>query len=296
MPVPDPLPLPNLKKTISRSNWTRNIVASVLEQGPIPEHIAFIMDGNRRFSRRHGMEYKQGHYLGGVALEQASFLFYMDSSNVVANILLRILAACFDVGVKALTVNAFSIENFKRPAEQVDGIWSIIREMSRSDSSLQYLLRSSGARLQVVGRLDLVLDDIRKLIEEAVDATQNATKASFNLCVAYTSRDEITRAVRRSVVDYYNTTKTELFDLEQSITSQMLSDRMDTAGNPPVDVLVRTSGVYRLSDFLLWQCHQDTDIHILDTLWPEFELYDLWIVILRWQRKVVAAKGAQPKL
>ncbi|KAJ5539639.1 dehydrodolichyl diphosphate syntase complex subunit SPAC4D7.04c, partial [Penicillium frequentans] len=261
------MPLPNLKKTISSSNWTQKIATSVLEQGPIPKHIAFIMDGNRRFSRRHGIEIKEGHLLGGVALERAT---------------------CYDVGVETVTVYAFSIENFKRPTEQVDAIWSILREMTKIDSTLRALLRSCGARLGVLGRLDLLPEDVRESIEEMVDDAQNRTQKVFNVCVAYTSQDEMTRAVRRSVTDYYQARTTGRLSSDQYITSEMLTDRMDTAKDLPVDLLVRTSGVYRLSDFLLWQCHQDTDIQIMDILWPDLEFYDLWVVILRWQRKAIA--------
>lgn len=187
-----------------------------------------------------------------------------------------------------MTVYAFSIENFKRPTEQVDAIWSILRDMTKIDSTLRALLKSCGARLGVLGRLDLLPEDVRQSVEEMADEAQNRTQKVFNVCVAYTSQDEMTRAVRRSVTDYYQARTTGTLSSDQCITSQMLTDRMDTARDLPVDLLVRTSGVYRLSDFLLWQCHQDTDIQIMDVLWPDLEFYDLLIVILRWQRKAIA--------
>lgn len=153
---------------------------------------------------------------------------------------------------------------------------------------MRALLESHGARIGALGRLDLLPEDVRDSIEEMADDAQNRTQKVFNICVAYTSQDEITRAIRKSVTDYYEARITGALCSDQCITSQMLTDRMDTAGDLPVDLLVRTSGVYRLSDFLLWQCHQNTDIQIMDTLWPELELYDFWVMIMRWQRKILA--------
>ena len=166
--------------------------------------------------------------------------------------------------------------------------------MTSAESNLRAFLKSCGARFEVLGCLDLLPEDVRESIEKMVDAAQNRTQKVFNICVAYTSQDEMTRAVRRSVMDYHQAKTTGALCLDQCITSQMLTDRMDTAGDLPVDLLVRTSGVYRLSDFLLWQCHQDTDIQIMDTLWPELEFYDLWIVILRWQRRVTTLSSFSP--
>ncbi|KAJ5645114.1 hypothetical protein N7507_011125 [Penicillium longicatenatum] len=283
------MPLSDLKKAIPSANWTQRIATGILGQGPIPKHIAFIMDGNRRFSKRHGIGFKEGHLLGGVALERASGSNHMDSGKAI-------LAACYNVGVETVTVYAFSIENFKRPTEQIDGIWSILREMTKPDARFLGLLKTCGAKLRVLGRLDLLPEDIRESLQRVVDTTRNGTRTSLNVCVAYTSQDEMTRAVKKSVMDYYQARSTGTLGLEQCITSQMLTDRMDTAGNPPVDLLVRTSGVYRLSDFLLWQCHQDTDIQIMDTLWPDLEFYDLWMMIVRWQRKVTARSDKFPSL
>lgn len=135
--------------------------------------------------------------------------------------------------------------------------------------------------IKVLGRLELLDEKLRKNIELAEERTRGNTNGRLNFCVAYTSRDEICRAMKETVHQCCG----KGLPVE-SITDGFLSAQMDVAGDSiPVDILVRTSRVQRLSDFLLWQCHQDTNIQVVDVHWPDFDMWQLFLVILRWQRK-----------
>lgn len=133
--------------------------------------------------------------------------------------------------------------------------------------------------IRVLGQLDLLDEDLKALLRQIMVDTRNRTGGFINCCVAYTSRDEIVTAMSRAV------RSSQLKHSSADITDEVLTRYMYTADDPAVDVLVRTSGVSRLSDFLLWQCHEDTDIQIVDAMWPEFGIYHLFLVIVRWQRK-----------
>ncbi|KAF7176983.1 hypothetical protein CNMCM7691_004408 [Aspergillus felis] len=242
-----------MKKALN-SNWTRDLLMNIARQGPIPQHIAFIMDGNRRFARAHGMPIEQGHELGTAAME-------------------KVLEISYNAGIKAITLYAFSIENLKRPKDQVETILALLREQMVMHSAPGGLAEQFDFSIRVLGCLEMLDEQTRDTIEKAVEATRKG-KLILNLCMAYTSRDEMTRAMRRCVEEYPHT----------AVTAQSLSDKMDTADNPPVDLVVRSSGVYRLSDFLLWQCHEDTQIQIVDATWPEFGAWEQFMVLLRWQR------------
>lgn len=134
--------------------------------------------------------------------------------------------------------------------------------------------------MRAPGRLDMLDDDTREVITKVVDARRHRRGGVLNLCVAYTSRDEIARSVKKTVEC--------CFPVPESITSQSLSENMDISKDPPPDVLIRTSGVNRLSDFLLWQCHQETDIYFVNQTWPDLKYWDLLLIIAGWQRKKAA--------
>lgn len=204
------------------------------------------------------------------------------------------------------------------------------------------LLDRYGASVRVLGQRDLVKQDVLEAIDRAVDLTKNNGDCILNICFPYTSRDEITTAIRRTVEDYSkplsaharpfsqtritqkirsrnlstsplrasSPTPSSTSDHEESvsssttlhpdtpptdtrentvhpdpetISSDTIEDHMFTAGNPPLDLLIRTSGVKRLSDFMLWQCHEETEIVFLDCLWPEFDLWQFLPVLVEWQ-------------
>ncbi|PKX98080.1 undecaprenyl diphosphate synthase family protein [Aspergillus novofumigatus IBT 16806] len=248
-----------MKKAL-KSKWARDLLMNIARQGPIPQHVAFIMDGNRRFARARGMPIEQGHELGAATMKE-------------------IVETGFIIGIKVITVYTFSIENFKRPRDQIEAIMALFREQIAMYSAPGGFAEQLDFSIRVLGRLEMLDEKTRDAFEKAVEATRKG-KLILNLCVAYTSRDEMTRAMRRCVEEYPHT----------AITAQSLSDNLDTAHNPPVDLVVRSSGVYRLSDFLLWQCHEDTQIQIVDATWPEFGAWEPFMVLLRWQRMKISSR------
>ena len=129
-----------------------------------------------------------------------------------------------------------------------------------------------------------------EIIEKAKFETSRWNKRTLNLCIAYTSHDEMASAVQAMAQQCCDSNISPA-----SITADSLTARMFTAGDPLVDIILRTSGVNRFSDFLLWQCHEDTDIQILDTLWPDFGMRDLFFVILRWQRHMRRVDSSLPR-
>ncbi|KAJ5935373.1 hypothetical protein N7466_004920 [Penicillium verhagenii] len=333
----------------------KELLVGALRQGPIPQHVAFVMDGNRRFARSHGIETVEGHNLGFEALA-------------------RILEVCYKSGVKVVTIYAFSIENFKRSKFEVDALMDMARVKLSQMAQHGDLLDRYGAKVRVLGRLDLLKPDVLAAVNKAVDSTSRNGDRVLNICFPYTSRDEITGAIRDTVDDYSTplelngTARTPFseshirhniraqnqgsklqdsqsdsgstsaesstqdddsilrndrsnrvyesgssfsssatlhldkngshgngnlnhgdkptFMSPETISRQTLSDHMLTKGTPPLDLLVRTSAVERLSDFMLWQCQENTEIVFLDVLWPEFDLWHFLPVLLRWQRRI----------
>lgn len=304
----------------------RGLLIGALGQGPIPQHIAFVMDGNRRFARSHQIETVEGHNLGFEALA-------------------KILEICYKSGVKVVTVYAFSIENFKRSKYEVDALMEMAKIKLSQLSQHGELLDRYGARVRVLGQRDLVKPDVLAAIDKAVMMTENNGDCTLNICFPYTSRDEITTAIRSTVEDYskplfsqarpfsqtritqiirskncrkipfrsVSPTPSNKSDFDDSVSlsttlhpeespptdcednmifpdpeaidAKTLENHMFTAGSPPVELLIRTSGVKRLSDFMLWQCHENTEIVFLDCLWPEFDLWQFLPVLIEWQWK-----------
>ncbi|MCJ1230320.1 cis-prenyltransferase [Toensbergia leucococca] len=313
----------------------RELLIGALRQGPIPQHVAFVMDGNRRFARSHRIETVEGHNLGFEALA-------------------RVLEVCYKSGVKVVTIYAFSIENFKRSKYEVDALMAMAKLKLLQLAQHGELLHRYGARIRVLGQREMVKPDVLEAIDNAVSLTSGNGDAVLNVCFPYTSRAEITSAIRDTVIEYSeplhslplqtsdppHTSRTAsprhlspaaarvrarspssgaTSDAEDSvsssttlhpdtppehllspdndsehkshsrypdpetITAETLNNHMYTAGNPPLDLLVRTSGVERLSDFMLWQCHQKTEIVFLDCLWPEFDLWTFLPVLVEWQ-------------
>ncbi|TFY79330.1 hypothetical protein EWM64_g4680 [Hericium alpestre] len=246
-------------------HYLQHLLIFILASGPIPKHVAFVMDGNRRYARKRAMLPQQGHSHGYVAFR-------------------RNLEICFRLKVKCVSAYVFSIDNFKRSPEEVDALMTLA-EQSFSEL-IQYgnILQQYGVRLNVVGKKEMLPENVLKAVRKAEDMTRHNNKAILNLCMPYTSRDEITTAVRDTVHDSLQA------DQPLEITEKDIDDHLMTTkgGSPPLDILIRTSGVKRLSDFLLWQCAEDTQIQIVDTYWPDFGLFDLLPIILDYQRKVWA--------
>lgn len=312
----------------------RELVIGALSQGPVPQHIAFEMDGNRRYARSHKIETIEGHNLGFEALA-------------------RVLEICYKCGVKVVTVYAFSIENYNRPKYEVDGLMQLAKVKLEQLMLHGEVLDRYGASVRVLGQRDLIRPDVLEVVDQIVDSTKHNTDCIFNICFPYTSREEITTAIRTTVEEYstaappHSTPFSEtritkkllsqrherveeptdtretspcpssprsedvedsiassttlhpgaespttragsdmnrtVYKNAESITAETIDGNMYTAGCPPLDLFIRTSGVVRLSDFMLWQCHQDTSIVFLKCFWPEFDLWHFIPVLLEWQ-------------
>ncbi|KAI9725455.1 MAG: cis-prenyltransferase [Chrysothrix sp. TS-e1954] len=389
-------------------NHLRTLLLGALRCGPIPRHIAFVMDGNRRYARAHNLETVEGHHMGFEAMA-------------------RILEICYKSGVQTVTIYAFSIENFKRSRGEVDGLMDMARVKLVQLAQHGELFERFGARVRILGQRELLRGDVAEAMDEAVRLTRGNRRAVLNVCFPYTSRDEITTAVRRTVAEYCEPLPDEkgrrrrpvLFSQEriarnvrarrlstlreesssrspasrehaaltngdnnvasgdvsttdsqtmtvngdsaphltngtttdtdlplifpsassntssassssatlihetppsrtpsptptttqthltphpshpsstttaasplhplpdpESITTHTLSAHTFTSTSPPLDLLIRTSGVERLSDFMLWQCHQRTSIVFVECLWPEFDLWSFLPVLAEWQ-------------
>ncbi|XP_074903629.1 dehydrodolichyl diphosphate synthase complex subunit DHDDS isoform X3 [Buteo buteo] len=208
--------------------------ANIIKAGPMPKHVAFIMDGNRRYAQKCHVERQQGHSQGFDKLAQT-------------------LRWCLNLGIREVTVYAFSIENFKRSKEEVDGLMDLARQKFSRLLEEQESLKKHGVCIRVLGDLPLLPLDIQELIAQAVLATRNYNKCFLNVCFAYTSRHEISNAVREMAWGV------EQGLLEPSDVSESLLDKcLYTNNSPDPDLLIRTSGEVRLSDFLLWQKARDS--------------------------------------
>ncbi|RIB05216.1 Decaprenyl diphosphate synthase-like protein [Gigaspora rosea] len=241
------------------SHYVRSLLLKILKQGPIPQHIGFIMDGNRRFARR--MNYKQvveGHSMGSDKLQEA-------------------LNICFYLGVKAVTIYAFSIENFKRPKEEVDMLMELVKTQFIEVYS-SHLINKYDLCVRILGNISLLPIDVQEAAKKAVDTTKHNTGTILNVCVPYTSRDEITSSIK-SVIKSVENGHMQIRDINEEAIEKCLY----TYGSPPLNHLIRTSGEIRLSDFLLWQCHKNCYIHFVDCFWPEFSLWEMLKIILEYQ-------------
>ncbi|KAK6474511.1 dehydrodolichyl diphosphate synthase complex subunit DHDDS-like isoform X1 [Huso huso] len=232
--------------------------ANILKAGPMPKHVAFIMDGNRRYARKLHVERQQGHTQGFDKLAET-------------------LRWCLNLEIREVTVYAFSIENFKRAKDEVDGLMELARQKFSRLLDEQEDLEKHGVCIRVLGDLTLLPLDIQKLIAQAVLATKNHNKCFLNVCFAYTSRHEITNAVKEAAWGV------EQGLIKPSDVSEFLLDEcLYTSNSPDPDLLIRTSGEVRLSDFLLWQTTYSCLV-FQSILWPEYSFWNFCEAILQYQ-------------
>ncbi len=213
----------------------------------IPQHVAIILDGNGRWARAKGMPRNYGHMQGAKAVED-------------------ILVAARDMGIKYLTVYAFSTENWNRPETEVSALMTILRQYLKS--SIKKSMKNN-VRCQVIGERSRLSEDIRSAIEELETATAGNTGLTFTIAINYGSRDEIVRSVRK-IADRCKNGEIA----PEDITEELINENLDTANLPDPDLLIRTCGEQRLSNFLLWQCAY-TEFYYTDIAWPDFDKNEL---------------------
>lgn len=213
----------------------------------IPQHIAIILDGNGRWAKKRGMPRNYGHLQGAKNVEQ-------------------ICQDAYDLGVKYLTVYAFSTENWKRSVEEVTGIMNILRQYL---SSFKTHIKRDKLTVRVIGDRTKLADDINRLIDELWEMSKDNQGLTLTIALNYGSRDEITRAVRRIATDVQSQKVTL-----DSIDETLISSYLDTGYMPDPDLMIRTSGELRLSNYLLWQLAY-TEFYFTDVLWPDFNKDEL---------------------
>lgn len=213
----------------------------------IPEHIAIILDGNGRWAKKRGMPRNYGHLQGAKNVEQ-------------------ICQDAYDLGVKYLTVYAFSTENWKRSVEEVSGIMNILRQYL---SSFKTHIKRDKLTVRVIGDRSRLADDINVLIDELWEMSKDHQGLTLTIALNYGSRDEITRAVRRIAADVKDGT----LDIDR-IDESYISSQLDTGYMPDPDLLIRTSGEERLSNYLLWQLAY-AEFYFTDVCWPDFDKAEL---------------------
>lgn len=213
----------------------------------VPRHIAIILDGNGRWAKKRMMPRNYGHVQGSKTVE-------------------NICEEAYNMGVEYLTVYAFSTENWKRPKDEVDALMKLLRSYLKN---CQKTSSKNNMKVRVLGELDGLSEDIRSSILELEKVSANNTGLHFQVALNYGGRDEIMRAVKRLAEDY-KSGRVELNDMNM----ELFSGYLDTSGIPDPDLLIRTSGEKRISNFLLWQSAY-TEFYFTDTLWPDFDREEL---------------------
>jgi len=212
----------------------------------VPRHVAFIMDGNRRFARRRGEKSVEGHSHG------------YDS-------LLKVLEWSLELGVKVATVFAFSLENFKRSKEEVDALMRLAEDKFEDFLDHKHLVMAHKVRVKVLGDLDLLPESLRKKAEQVMAETRSHDALLLNVCFAYSSGQELVQVMRKVVARAREGTVKE-------VTEDLMKRSLFTEGEEP-ELLIRTSGETRLSDFLVWQSNW-AHISFLQGTWPELTCFD----------------------
>jgi undecaprenyl diphosphate synthase len=228
-----------------------------LDMNNIPQHIAFIMDGNGRWAKKRKMPRTFGHHEGTKTIR---------SLALEANRL----------GVKAMTVYAFSTENFKRDQKEVDYIFRLPKEFF--SLYLKELIENN-VRIQLIGHLEMAPKETQDIINAAIEKTKDNTGLSLVFAFIYGGRDEIVQATKAIAQEY----KDGLISMDD-IDENLFENHLMTAGLPPVDLMIRTSGECRLSNYLLWQLSYSEFIFV-DTLWPDFNEEELHKCIYYYQNR-----------
>ncbi len=222
-------------------------ITSNLLELQIPRHIAIILDGNGRWAKKRFMPRNYGHAQG--------------SKNVE-----RICEEAYNMGVEYLTVYAFSTENWGRPQSEVDALMKLLRNYMKDCVKTT---TKNNMRVRILGDIDALDEDLRESIRELERISESNTGLNFNIALNYGSRDEILRGVKKLIEDYDK----GLVKLEE-IDGDLFSGYLDTKGIPDPDLLIRTSGEQRLSNYLLWQLAY-TEFYFTDVLWPDFDKKEL---------------------
>jgi len=231
---------------------------TVLSQAElIPQHVAIIMDGNGRWAALRNKPRTYGHEAGVKAVK-------------------KVVMAASEIGIKYLTLFTFSVENWKRPKSEVAALMSLLSRTTRRE--LNELIKND-VKLITVGQINGLSADRQRALKEAVEKTRNNRGLVLILALNYGGRTEILDAVKGII----NTVKAGMLDV-QDINEELFANFLYTANIPDPDLLIRTSGEMRISNFLLWQTSY-TELYVIDTLWPDFGANELFEAILDYQKR-----------
>jgi undecaprenyl diphosphate synthase len=218
-------------------------MCSVDPLSSVPHHIGFIMDGNGRWAQEHGLPRLEGHRAG--------------TENIR-----RVLQACGECGIKVVTIYAFSTENWHRPTDEVRGLIGILERVLESEVEN---FHREGVRLRHIGDLEGLPDRLRKAVLDAIELTKNNDRLTLNVAFNYGGRAEIVRGVRRMLEDGVR---------PEDISEELFSHYLYTEGLPDPDLIIRTGGEMRLSNFLIWQSAY-AEYYSTATYWPDFDKEEL---------------------
>jgi undecaprenyl diphosphate synthase len=241
-----------LKKNSAKA---KNIQEDLKKSGDIPAHIAIIMDGNGRWAKKRGLPRVAGHKRGVDTVKE-------------------IVEACAEIGVKFLTLYTFSTENWKRPKDEVS---TLMRLLLKSLKDRVNELNENDIRLTTIGDMDALPEVVQKQLKIDIERTKNNKKMVLNLALSYSGRWELLEAIK------------EILKLsgkvgEQDIDEKFVSSFLTTKDIPDPDLVIRTSGEFRVSNFLLWQIAY-SEFVITETFWPDFSEYDLYDAIRIFQKR-----------
>lgn len=223
----------------------------------VPEHVAIIMDGNRRWARQNKLNLLSGHKKG-------------------ADNLFRIVAAAIELKVKVLTVYAFSTENWDRSKKEVGSLWKLFEEyLTKNETKFQ----KKEVAIKIIGDISKCPVSLQQKIQKTVSATENNQKITLVLAINYGGRDEILRSFKKMLQDYDQKKISQ-----HEITEQMFASYLDTAKFKDPDLLIRTSGEFRLSNFLLWQLSY-SEFYLTDSFWPDFSPKEFLKALLEFQTR-----------
>lgn len=223
----------------------------------LPRHLAVIMDGNGRWAKQRGLPRTAGHNEGGKSL-------------------LRVLGACHELGIQALTVYAFSTENWKRPKEEVDYLMTLPGQYI--DKYLP-LLKERNIRVNFIGHLEQLSDEMKENMNKAIRETKDNTGLIFTIALNYGSRSELIEAIKH----ISNKVKDGKLSVD-AIDEATIDQHLMTSDLPPIDLMIRTSGEVRISNFLLWQLAY-SELYFTKVKWPDFHEAQLYRAILNYQQR-----------
>jgi undecaprenyl diphosphate synthase len=246
--------LPDLLKT---SDLEEERLLRALDADRLPQHVAIIMDGNGRWAQRRHLPRVAGHRVGTQAAR-------------------TVIETCASIGINALTLYAFSMENWRRPKAEIDFLMRLLREYLRKELPI---IHRNNIRMLVIGRHDQLPDEVREDIDRAMEQTAGNTGMKLAVALNYGGRAELVDAFNQILDRVRNNGLADT-----PIDEDLISRHLYTAGLPDPDLLIRTSGEMRVSNFLLWQIAY-AEIYVTETLWPDFNRAQLYTALIDFQKR-----------